>query len=632
MPADRSRSTGAGNRRARFDPYSGRGGRNASVNLDPSENALVRGPGVNLGNSLLTSHHMAERDAGVVETRADSVQPKQELDENEDDPQIRDPASQDSSSLAISSQAIRQLPPASLDEDQQDALELTAGGRLNVFLTGPAGCGKSTVLTEIRRELREKRLRVACLAPTGCAALAIKGRTIHSFAGLGAQMNRPLDWFIEHGRTEARQPLRDLDVLIIDEVSMMSKELLERFDAVMRSARSSDLPLGGVQTIFIGDFRQLPPVKPFEFCITCGDKRQFRKQGTEFFCRRHGTVCMKDQWAFKSPVWQQLQFTNILLRQVHRQTSGELLDLLNYLWLGRALTWEEVERLEDNVTAVDNAITLYARKEDVEAHNHREFERLNGEIVSYECLDKFEHQWKLHPHLGEFGDREWRSHALKALRDHRYTMSLQLRVGMPVILLHNLSVQEGLVNGSQGKIVGFVHCNDTRAPRERERRHEPNYDPETNHNHEDFRGSMNGSYATKRQDNINEFNAKNSGKIPLMKFPNHNNPVAIFPECSISEHGYETPHSLLMRTQIPLLGAWAITIHKSQGMTLDPVVVDLANYFQEQQTYVALSRAKDRSRLVVKNARGEMIGGSRNPEVTEFLIRCFPELRAEFEA
>jgi len=159
------------------------------------------------------------------------------------------------------------LPPAALDERQQEAVDLAVEQRLNLFLAGPAGCGKSTTLMEIRRKLREKRLRVACLALTGCAALAIGGLTLHSFAGIGAQMNKPLTWFIELGKAVARALLRDVDVLIIDEVSMLSSELLERFDAVMRSARSSDKPLGGGQTIFIGDFRQLPPVKPFEYCI-----------------------------------------------------------------------------------------------------------------------------------------------------------------------------------------------------------------------------------------------------------------------------------------------------------------------------------------------------------------------------
>ena len=178
------------------------------------------------------------------------------------------------------------------------------------------------------------------------------------------------------------------------------------------------------------------------------------------------------------------------MRQVHRQTNRELLDLLNHLWLGRALTWEEVGRLEDHASEVENAITLYARKQDVERRNLDEFERLDGDIVSYECIDKFQHQRRLHPHLEELGKRRYGSHALKALQDHRCSTSLQLRVGMSVILLHNLSVQRKLVNGSRGVIVGFIDRDGTCVPREREWRHEP---AETNQAHEDYRGSLNGS-------------------------------------------------------------------------------------------------------------------------------------------
>lgn len=509
--------------------------------------------------------------------------------------------------MVMSSQEVEGVPSEALDEKQLEVVRLAVHERRNVFFTGPAGCGKSTVLKKIRNELRDQRLRVGCLAPTGCAALAIKGQTIHSFAGLGAELNKSLDTYAEIGK--GRAALRELDVIIIDEISMVSKEVFERLDIILKAARGNDTPFGGVQTIVLGDFRQLPPVAPFKYCLTCGREREEIRRDVEYRCPEHGRVFLVDQWAFRSLIWRDLKFTNVLLRHVHRQTNREFLELLNQLWLGRALKWTEAKRLEDHVHGVKNAVTLYGMRKHVKEHNDREFRKLPGPAVCYEGLDNFNRQHDLHPELFGLGKRVYRSNELAALREHKYNYDLQLKVGMPVILLTNLDVQRGLVNGSQGMVVDFIDADNSQTESSQVK-----YSP-----------SFQGMYANIRRDNVREFMTGSRGKVPVVKFSNHAEPMPIFPDCSVSEHGFKLPHSLLMRTQIPLLPSWAITIHKAQGMTIDRVRVDLANFWTPELAYVALSRARHWEFLEVFNARGVQISGSKNPEVTAFLLACFPE-------
>jgi len=145
---------------------------------------------------------------------------------------------------------------------------------------------------------------------------------------MGAQQNKSLEYYAEHGK--AREVMRDLDVLIIDEISMVGRKLFERLDVMLNAARSSEKALSGVQTILF-DFRQPPPVKPFEFCITCGRKREETKRGVEMCCEVHGSVYEKNQWAFRSEIWTQLRLTNILLRHVHHQTNETFSTMLNHL-------------------------------------------------------------------------------------------------------------------------------------------------------------------------------------------------------------------------------------------------------------------------------------------------------------
>lgn len=182
----------------------------------------------------------------------------------------------------------------------------------------------------------------------------------------------------------------------------------------------------------------------------------------------------------------------------------------------------------------------------------------------------------------------------------------------------------GLVNGSQGRIVGFEMYNEATLPR----RTSPHDDsePEIDGDHGraapgimNFRG---GESSYHRHEQIKKFvTAENAGKaLPIVQFPGKQ-PMTIFPDCSVAQLGDEDqlPYSLLSRTQIPLVAGWAMTIHKAQGMTMDKAIVHLAKMFCPGQTYVALSRVRTLYGLKVEGSDKGLDAAGANPEVVEFM-------------
>lgn len=196
-----------------------------------------------------------------------------------------------------------------LCEEQASLVDLIVGGGGNVFYTGSAGVGKSTVLTAFRRELAAKGLKVNVIAPTGRAALDINGQTTWSYAGwVPSSMAKPL----EQLRSDAwahqiRKRLRRTDVLVIDEISMVDNHHFQRLNEIMKEVRQDERPFGGVQLVVTGDFCQLPPVKPFQYCIECGTKLiqirdQARYKAEESDQCKH-VYLDEDKWAFRSEAW-----------------------------------------------------------------------------------------------------------------------------------------------------------------------------------------------------------------------------------------------------------------------------------------------------------------------------------------
>ena len=198
----------------------------------------------------------------------------------------------------------------------------------------------------------------------------------------------------------------------------------------------------------------------------------------------------------------------------------------------------------------------------------------------------------------------------RALEDHRFEEIVNLKRGQLVILLINLDFETGLVNGSQGRIIGYERHSDSKV----------------------FAKTVHGSPIKMPGSEHKELSARevlleeqlrtfirnnNVTEWPVIQF--HNGQIQpIYAICQTSEHGGESPYSILCRTQMPLLSAWAITIHKSQGMTLSRVIVDLHSSFERQQVYVALSRARSLEGLKVLQLAKNLDRGV-NEQVQQFL-------------
>lgn len=192
-----------------------------------------------------------------------------------------------------------------LCKEQADLVDLILSGK-NVFYTGSAGCGKSTVLKSFVKKFRERGKQVDIIAPTGRAALDIGGSTTWTYAGWVPSHNKkPLDKLLAlaHGK-HVFQRLNATDVLVFDEISMVENQHFERLNQFLKEARGSDLAFGGVQLVVTGDFCQLPPVKPYQHCIQCGREMICNREGTEYRCTQHGTYYDKDKWAFRSDAWE----------------------------------------------------------------------------------------------------------------------------------------------------------------------------------------------------------------------------------------------------------------------------------------------------------------------------------------
>lgn len=225
-----------------------------------------------------------------------------------------------------------------LCDEQLALVELVMDGK-NVFYTGSAGCGKSTVLKHFVALLRSRRKKVDIIAPTGRAALEVNGRTIHNYAGwVPSSLSQPL-WSLESNARGAKvwKRLRATDVLIMDEISMVADHVFERLNHIMKSARDNRELFGGVQIIVTGDFCQLPPVKGFEFCLHCGTALELVSWEGKHNCVK--VECLAqfnevDKWAFRSAAWQESHFEHVNLNVIHRQKDAVLKDLLKKLRLG----------------------------------------------------------------------------------------------------------------------------------------------------------------------------------------------------------------------------------------------------------------------------------------------------------
>ncbi|KAK8048508.1 hypothetical protein PG994_010238 [Apiospora phragmitis] len=497
--------------------------------------------------------------------------------------------------------------------EQAALVDLICSGR-NVFYTGSAGCGKSTVLKAFTKRLEVEGKKVHVLAPTGRAALQVNGTTTWSYAGWTPNSNKkPIKELEEDAHVRFWKRFDKTDVLVIDEISMVENLHFERLNRVLQAARSSEEAFGGIQIVVTGDFCQLPPVKPFQHCMECGKEliEGFSKGEPSYSCptSHHPVWRDEDKWAFASEAWNQCNFVHVNLKTIHRQNDPTFIRILNKCRIGEALTDCDERLLMDHPCNVHHATKLFATRGEVALVNQRQFEKLKAPKYTYWTRDSFKWQKKKHPHLRYKTIRRAVGpddhQPLLALDDHRFDQCVELKKGMLVVLLTNLNVRRGLCNGSQGIICDFVPYDEDKLPADKG-------GLETVEEHE-LKAYIEGPYNELKQ-------------WPVVRFHNGITRV-IYADCSVNELGDQKPYSLLSRTQIPLAPAWAMTIHKSQGMTLDRVIVDLSKAFEDGQVYVALSRARGLEGLKIEGGVAGLdtaLGG--NERVQRFLREHFGAL------
>lgn len=298
-----------------------------------------------------------------------------------------------------------------LNSDFKIALDLIEKEGKNLFITGRAGTGKSTLLQLFRNATRKK---VVVLAPTGVAALNVRGQTIHSFFGFPPRLISPR----EISKRKDRRLYRNMDVLVIDEISMVRADMLDNIDFFLRLNRDSPLPFGGVQVVFFGDMFQLPPVVATDFEL-------------EVF-----STTYESAFFFSAQIFRQgFELEMLELRKVYRQENRHFLRLLDAIRLNHADQddLDELnERYEPDFDSEELYITLCARNATAERINQQELSKIDEPERKY-----------LASVTGEFNPTQFPADA-----------ALTLKLGAQVMLLKN-DPERRYVNGTIGKIVAL---------------------------------------------------------------------------------------------------------------------------------------------------------------------------------
>ncbi len=411
----------------------------------------------------------------------------------------------------------------------------------NLFITGPAGVGKTFLIKHLKSLSLHTGKKVAVTALTGCAAFLIGGKTIHSWSGIGLG-KQPVEKLISRIKNNKRNKFTWLrtQVLVIDEISMMTAELLEKLEQIARKIKNNNLPFGGIQIVFLGDFCQLPPIEK--------DK---------------GGFC------FESHLWNELFDQTIYLDEIMRQSDPVFQEILNKIRLGvcdencieslNTCLYPEKKYDSSEDEGIDHKIIptkLFTLNQDVNSYNDFMLKRLKTKVHKFNAktekikneldedltLDQIEK-------IEEFMDK-----------NGNYMKDLKLAIGCQVVLLINMDTDLGLVNGARGIVTGFSSSND-----------------------------------------------------PIVKF--NNGEIKIIEKYNwIYE---ENENQLIERIQYPLKLAWAISIHKSQGMSMDLVEIDIGeSIFEYGQSYVALSRVKTLEGLYISKFQPKNI--KINPLVKDY--------------
>jgi len=500
---------------------------------------------------------VSEQSAYPWNTTASAVKEQQKLLRKANQKKLvkENEATVESKAAAIAVQRSKTVARPHLSQEQRQVLKLVVDDGKSVFFTGSAGTGKSVLLREIIAVLRRKHSResdrVAMTASTGLAACNIGGVTLHSFSGIGLG-KESVDELIKKIKRNQKAKHRWMrtKVLIVDEVSMVDGELFDKLEEIARRLRNNGRPFGGIQLVITGDFFQLPPVP---------------ERGREA------------RFAFDAKTWDSAISHTIGLKHVFRQKDPVFAEMLNEMREGRLsqksiAAFRKLDRplhFEDDLAATE----LFPTRGEVENANTMRMKQLSGEIRNFDARDG-----------GSIVDPTARE---KLLQNCMAPQKLELKKGSQVMLIKN--IDEMLVNGSLGKVIGFM---------DEEKFNSYSADPEL---FEQARESDDED-TKKRKQKIKQSSllSTTSQSWPLVRFAIADGTTRDL-LCQRELWKVELPNGEVQasRAQVPLILAWALSIHKAQGQTLERVKVDLGKVFEKGQAYVALSRATNMAGLQV---------------------------------
>lgn len=473
----------------------------------------------------------------------------------------------------------------SLSNEQRHVKGLVVDDSRSVFFTGPAGTGKSVLMRSIIQDLKKKYARdperIAVTASTGLAACNIGGMTLHSFAGIGLGKEEASALVKKIRRNpKAKNRWLRTKILIIDEISMVDGELFDKLSHIGSVIRNNGRPWGGIQLVITGDFFQLPPVPD-------SSKQRDAK------------------FAFEAATWSNSIDHTIGLTEVFRQRDPVFAQMLNEMRLGRISdqTTQKFKSLcrplqfDDGLEVTE----LFPTRNEVENSNERRLRALPGKSFRFESYDS--------------GDPAIRDRLLQNMMAPKV---LELKKGAQVMLIKNMD--ETLVNGSLGTVTGFMS--------------EKTFELMGIGSAEDDTDllSSDGEHDAKVKKRIKAFATALGGSGTGSEHGNREFPLVRFHAvdgservllCIPEEWKVELPTGEVQaaRKQLPLILAWALSIHKAQGQTLERVKVDLGKVFEKGQAYVALSRATTQQGLQVLRFQKDKV--MAHPRVVTFYNQLY---------
>ena len=402
-------------------------------------------------------------------------------------------------------------PVQGLTQSQQKAFKLMAEGK-SVFITGPGGCGKTFLINSFVKNYNTRKT-IAVTSTTGTSALHIKGTTIHSWSGIGLGKGS-VDYIIKKIKKNIyiRSRWKMTDILIIDEISMLSPLLFDKLEEIARIIRRSNKPFGGLQLIITGDFLQLPVVNCDKFCF----------ESVNWNTCINETIYMHENLRQSEPAWQKC-LSELRMGELTEESK----DILT------SCTEREIKNTDIKPT---NLFPLNIDVREINAKHLKEVWERTGELFEYEMEEE----------IYKKNNKSMVMLLERFKRNCPVDEMVSLTVGCQVMLLWNMDLEGGLANGSRGVVVKFV--ND----------------------------------------------------LPYVKFMDGKTRLIDYHIWKLEDDQHKVIASI---SQIPLKLAYAISIHKSQGCSLDYVITDIGDIFEYGQAYVALSRVRTSTGLFIKNLR-----------------------------